>query len=375
MKKIYTLLTLLFVSNCLIAQSDTTENRKNQFLAAPFLSFSQEKRFEFGAGGLYAFYSNPSPETRVSRVNFFGTYSLNKQYKLDLSANIYTKDNLWHLVPQASYQKAPSSFFGVGDNTQKIDEDSITNRNTRFNFEIERRISPIVYLGGSILYQSNKFNNDSPGGVFDTDPRVEAKNGGNIFLIGPTFIADSRDNANFTTKGYFVRFNTSFGFKGLGDFDLTQIRLDARYFFALNKQTWLASQLVFESLQGDVLPFYKLPQLGGENQMRGYFMGRYRDQNYLTAQSELRFKLKEGFEKSKFFSLDRIILAAFAGFGTVYQNNGFETSGIKPNYGFGGRYLFDPAGRLSIRLDLGFGEKPAGEERFKGFYLSFAEAF
>ncbi len=375
MQKTYIILVLLLLSNCLLAQSDSTQQRKNQFLAAPFLSFSQEKRFEFGAGGLYAFYSNPSPETRVSRINFFGTYSLNKQYKVDLSANIYTRDNLWHIVPQTSYQKAPSSFFGIGDNTQKANEDSIINRNTRFNLEVERRISENIYLGGSILYQSNRFINESPGGVFDTDPRVEAQNGGNILLIGPTFIADTRDNANFTTDGYFIRFNTSFGFKGLGDFDLTQIRLDARYFFALNKKTWLANQFVFQSLQGPTLPFYQLPQLGGENLMRGYFLGRYRDQNYITAQTELRFKLKEGFEKSKFLSLDRIILAAFAGFGTVYENNSFATNRIKPNYGFGGRYLFDPAGRLSLRLDLGFGEKPAGEERLKGFYLSFSEAF
>jgi len=33
---------------------------------------------------------------------------------------------------------------------------------------------------------------------------------------------------------------------------------------------------------GSNAPFYELPALRGQNRMRGYFMGRYRDRNYVT---------------------------------------------------------------------------------------------
>ncbi|RZJ77247.1 MAG: polymerase, partial [Flavobacterium sp.] len=48
---------------------------------------------------------------------------------------------------------------------------------------------------------------------------------------------------------------------------------------------------------------------------------------------------------------------------------------LKPNYGIGGRYFFDTAKGLSVRLDYGIGEKKPNEKRQSGMYISLAEAF
>ena len=59
----------------------------------------------------------------------------------------------------------------------------------------------------------------------------------------------------------------------------------------------------------------------------------------------------------------------------VYENSQFDLKDLKPNYGLGARLFFDLEKALSLRLDYGFGEKPAGEKRISGFYLSLGEAF
>jgi outer membrane translocation and assembly module TamA len=73
--------------------------------------------------------------------------------------------------------------------------------------------------------------------------------------------------------------------------------------------------------------------------------------------------------------MNRFGIVAFAGTGKVFSNGNFSLDDLKPNYGVGGRYFFDTAKGLSVRLDYGVGEKKANEKRQSGFYISLAEAF
>jgi outer membrane translocation and assembly module TamA len=98
--------------------------------------------------------------------------------------------------------------------------------------------------------------------------------------------------------------------------------------------------------------------------MRGYYSGRYREENLLAAQAEFRYRL-----------IPKLGFVAFAGAGSVYQSENLELRNFKPSYGGGMRYFFDVERGLSIRLDYGLGEKRANEERQKGFYVSLGEAF
>ncbi|MFI5163533.1 MAG: polymerase, partial [Sphingobacteriales bacterium] len=53
----------------------------------------------------------------------------------------------------------------------------------------------------------------------------------------------------------------------------------------------------------------------------------------------------------------------------------FSFNELKPDYGGGLRYFFDADKGLSIRLDYGIGQKPAGEPRETGFYISLGQSF
>ncbi len=107
----------------------------------------------------------------------------------------------------------------------------------------------------------------------------------------------------------------------------------------------LAANLYLKSV-GSNAPFYELPALGGQQPMRGYFAGRYRDRNYMSLQSELRqyFSKRFGFE-------------AFAGVGDV-GNEITDLSLRELKYSFGGglRYLFNKKENVNLRMDIGVGQ-------------------
>jgi hypothetical protein len=112
--------------------------------------------------------------------------------------------------------------------------------------------------------------------------------------------------------------------------------------------------------------------------MRGYYTGRYRDQNFAAGQLEyrLRFVAPDVKPTHTFESiLSRLGLVFFGGTGSVFSNANFTLSNFKPNYGLGLRYFYDKPSGINIRADYGMGEKPTGEPRVGNFYLFIGEAF
>ncbi len=84
--------------------------------------------------------------------------------------------------------------------------------------------------------------------------------------------------------------------------------------------------------------------------MRGYYEGRYRDKKLLVVQTEYRFPIVWRFGG-----------VLFAGAGDVAPTLGqFALQTIKPSYGFGLRYMFDPLEKMRIRIDFGWGKGTSG---------------
>jgi len=107
-------------------------------------------------------------------------------------------------------------------------------------------------------------------------------------------------------------------------------------------------------------PFYDYAFLGGDKFVRGYYLGRYRDKNLSSVQSEIRFPI-----------VWRFGFAAFGGLSTLYANtNNIAAKNIKPNYEMGLRFLVDKKDKTNLRLDYA-----AGKDGNNGFYVSFGESF
>lgn len=333
----------------------------------PALGYSQEIGFEFGLGSLYSFYVDRK-DTLNRSSNFSGTatYSTKKTYNLALKGDAWTRKNRYHLIGEIRFKKIPFNFYGIGNNTAQINEDRLIQQLVKIAFDAEKTFIKSAYTGISLGFESYQFKDKIAGGLYQTSPSLNDRDGGNVFYLGISQSYDTRNSNNYPTKGFFGRLTYQYApsFFGGNNFSGSLIKANIRNFWPVAPQLVFGVQAIYYTIQGQNTPFYLLPQLGNDEIMRGYYTGRYRDENLIASQAELRYRFS-----------NRFGLVAFGGTGKVFSNGNFTLNALKPNYGIGGRYFFDPAKGLSIRLDYGIGEKNANEDRQKGFYISLAEAF
>jgi len=375
MKKIILMVMSLCVANISFAQKkliqrifsnekDTT--RKASFMPIPVFGYAQETGFEFGLGSIYSFYIDKK-DTLNRSSNFFGaaSYSTEKTYNVTLRGDAWTKRNDYHFIGEMRFRNMPFNFYGIGNNTLHRDEDKLVQRMLKLQFDAEKAFARNTYTGVSLGFENYKFTDKEVGGIFNNSLRD--KDGGSVFFIGVSQSYDTRNSNNYPTKGFFGRISYQYAPSIFGgdNFTGSQIKVNVRNFWSLAPKVVLGVQALYHTVQSNNTSFYLLPQMGNDEMMRGYYGGRYRDENLLAAQAEIRYRFME-----------RLGIVFFGGAGKVFANEEMALlRNFKPNYGVGGRYFFDPAKGLSVRLDYGVGEKRPDEKRQSGFYISFAESF
>src|SRR5690606_21820158 len=124
----------------------------------------------------------------------------------------------------------------------------------------------------------------------------------------------------------------------------------------------LAAQWIYRGTFAKNTPFYMYRELGADTSMRGYYLGRYRDNNYTAIQSEVRYR-----------PIPRLGAAILGSMGSTFSKQHAYRN--IASYGVVLRYLFCLQHSSSIRFDYAIGEKRPGEKRQPGFYLSLSEAF
>jgi len=376
MKRFLQVLVMLLLSTHGFAQkkmisklfsSDNDSSRTSSFLPLPALGYAQETGFEFGVVPIYSFYMDKEdPLTRNSSITGVATFTTKKQTNLQLKTDIWSRGNNWHYLTDLRYRNFPFNFYGVGSNTREADLDKVDLKLSRVSAEVEKRISKSYFAGVNAGFDQYRFVDQAAGGIYSTSPLIYDRDGGKLLFVGLSQILDSRNSNTYTTQGSYLKFNYSYAPDLFGgeNFEGTLTKVDFRTFKQLKKQTVVGFNVVYQTIQGDKVPFYLLPQLGNDNVMRGYYTGRYRDQNLLALQAEMRYRFSPRFG-----------VAGFAGAGSVYKSGFFRIEDFKPSLGGGFRYFFDVERGLSVRLDYGVGEKRAGEKRQTGFYISVGEAF
>jgi len=350
-----------------IFSSDADTSRKSSFLPLPVLAYSQETGVEFGVLSLYSFYTNRKDSiTRTSQISGVATITTKKQTNFQLKADIWTPKNKFHYTGEIRHRNFPFNFYGVGNNTLAANENPLDQKIFKIIGGIEKQFGESRYSGFNIAYENYQFKDKSAGGILRSDPNILDKDGGKVLFLGFTQIYDSRNSNTYTTNGTFVRANYSYAPNIFGgdNFVGSLFKIDFSSFYPINKATTIGINAHFQSLNGESTPFYLLPQLGNDEMMRAYYTGRYRDENLMALQSEIRFRVHPRFG-----------LVGFAATGNVFKRREFRLKDFKPNMGGGFRYFFDIEKGLSVRVDYGIGEKNPGEKRQSGFYLSLGEAF
>ncbi len=376
LKKIFTLSLLILISGngfsqmklikkLLSNEADTT--RGSSFLPLPALGYAQETGIEIGAASLYSFYTDRKDSLiRTSRITGMVTFTTKKQSNFALKSDIWTPGNKYHVTSEIRYRNFPFNFYGIGNSTLELNKDPITQKLFKLNAGLEKRLGKNIYTGMSLGYESYRFEDKVIGGIYTNDQNIIDKDGGQVFFLGITQIFDNRNTNTYTTKGSFLKFNYSYApdFFGGDHFSGSLLKLDLRNFQSMSRKITLGLNAHFQTISGSNTPFYLLPQLGSDEMMRAYYAGRFRDQNLLALQGELRLRLNPRFG-----------LVGFASAGNVYSGGNFKLIQLKPGIGGGFRYFYDIERGLSVRMDYAIGEQNPGEKRQSGFYLSLGEAF
>lgn len=356
-------------------RKDTTKADNRRFMVLPIITYSPETSLRLGAIGVYLFRGKSAPEgTQLSSIKMPLNYTLKNQVKLRMSYEIFLDDNRHIFKGETEWIKFPLLFWGIGNDTPDSNEEIYTTRTITLDFSYLGKVSPGFFLGARFIRQSSKISDVEEDGQLIVEGLIPGNEGATTSGLGVIGRLDKRDNVFNATRGPFLQGDLVSYQSWLGsEYEFTKLRIDFRHYLQTFQQRHvLAFNLVAEQNWGDPT-FETMALLGGDQIMRGHYLGRFRDNTYLAAQAEYRLPLGRKFwidEREKLPFWERWGLVGFVGMGNVAPSvSELSFDRVKSSWGVGLRYAAIPKERLNIRLDFGFGTQNPG------FYLNIREAF
>lgn len=335
------------------------KERKIGVLPVPAIGFAPETRLYFGAVGLFTLrFWQVDTLTRVASAKLEVNYTLNRQLIAEAGWNIFTKGNRTATDGLIGFRKFPENYWGIG----AASPDSAVERVDMTRLEVEARglrmVRNNLYLGMRVKLQHVLDVEPTAGGLIETQ-RPAGHDGGLAWGLGPAFSRDTRDNPLNPKRGMYLSLSTLGFSKAIGSkYRFTRTEVDWRTYLRPTPKHVLAFQ-GYSLLQTGTPPLRLLGLMGSDRDMRGYYQGRYRDQNYLALQAEYRLPL-----------FWRFGLTAFVGAGEVWNwQETYRLQVLKYTTGAGIRFLMDRKDNVNLRFDFALGN------RTKGFYVAFGEAF
>lgn len=333
---------------------------QKQFIPIPVIFYSPETSLGLGASFLY--FSFPSEDITDSKPDVWkgiAFYTLNNQILTALDVDKYFKSGKLMLNASGEASKFPDKFWGIGPDTPSGLEEDYTpvefTLETSLLWELRRNL----YLGPRYRFSYFETIETEEGGLLDKGI-IPGSNGTIASGIGLQMKLDKRDNVFYPRKGYMINLNALMYSELIGsEYNFFQVAFDYRHFFPLFERHVFGIQYILQMSTGTV-PFQKLPKLGGDSMMRGYYAGRYRDMNYTAFQGEYRFPL--------FWRFGGVV---FGSFGKVApdMNNLLSTENIRFAAGGGIRFRIAREQHVNLRIDFAY-----SSEGFSA-YFQLLEAF
>jgi outer membrane protein assembly factor BamA len=342
-------------------EANVTAERSSGLTFFPIIMYTPETRFGGGFGSVYTFYIT---ENRPSSIQQILIYTQNKQYTISLRPEVYLKDETYRLSVGIAYQKFPSSFYGIGNDTSNDMEEDYTSQMATIGVNAQRKIFSGLSMGVQYEFAKDDVSDTEPGGLL-AGGQILGSEGGIVSGIGFLINWDNRNNILYPTGGSLYQISSLFYQEALNsDYEFASHSLDLLQYFSINPSQTIALHGFLSVVEGDP-PFQKLSLLGGSssvapNIMRGYYQGRYRDKNMIAFQAEYRIVP----------IWKRFGLVGFLGIGDVSDTmSNFELDGFKYAAGIGLRFQLNPEEMINLRIDTAFGKDSSGS------YIQILEAF
>ncbi|HUI63831.1 MAG TPA: BamA/TamA family outer membrane protein [Bacteroidota bacterium] len=347
--------------------SDSSSGSRRGVVGAPYVKYEPETGLAGGVVALYYFHltsdSADGSADRPSSVSGGATYTQKKQISTGIDYDFYFASGVYHLSGGFDYKRIPYDFYGVGNRNPTDPVDSYTPLWRGGDAEFTRNFlrTPLgegLNAGLGMEFRWDDILSSLQGKILQTGS-VPGSKGGLSAGMGIVVNFDTRDNIFSSHEGEFCDFKATFYGRAIGgSFNFNRYTLDLRKFIPVGDTHTIAVQTLEVFVKG-VEPFYTMAQLGGDNNLRGYFQGRQRNTDMSVLQAEYRLPL-----------VWRFGLALFADAGEVAGAlDAFRYSGIHYSAGAGIRFVVIPEEHLGVRLDYGIGSDSSE------LYFSILEAF
>ncbi|WP_461148221.1 BamA/TamA family outer membrane protein [Spirosoma pulveris] len=342
--------------------NDTSSAASSRVLVFPAAGYSPETSLEIGVRAFSLYYAKDDTlVNRLSEIVLYSFVTLRGQFGVQLENAVYTDKNTYYLLGRARYQQFPLLYYGIGPESQRARPSLVNSSYIQFRQRALRKVIENLYAGPEVDFQSLQgvsFENNDLAAV---DLPLGGR-GSTTLELGVTLVYDNRKNILNVRKGAFLEMAVLRNTLQTRDFGFQRMVFDGRLYRPLgNRNRILALQATGMFINGNV-PFNSLALLGGENTMRGYYLGRYRDKNLLAAQAELRW-LPFAFSRRWGGTL-------FGGIGTVAPTvSQVQFNRVRWAVGGGVRFLFFQKKDVYLRADLGITREGTG------IYFSLGEAF
>ncbi len=352
-----------FVNYFARANQDRTFVKKIDFTFAGGPGYSKNTSLSLGvlAAGLYRIDRTDSL-TPPSDISIFGNVSIIGCYALGVRGNTLFSHNRHKINYTLMFSSQPRDMWGVGYAAGRDNRPSnYTEKQYKVHVNYMYQVLPHTYVGAKLNFEhtaGRKFDTESAAYRSMLEHMPGLRHRYTATGLGVLVEYDSRDFIPNPYRGVYLSLHGTWFPRALGDCGKgllrTTVTLDGY------QQVWNGGILAAD-LYGEVnssgTPWPMLARPGGMWRLRGYYQGRYVDNDMITFQVELRQRIWR-----------RIGCTVWGGAGNVFPRfDRFDWGQTLPNYGIGFRWELKK--RVNVRLDYGFGRKTGG------FLMNLNEAF
>ncbi len=339
-------------------EDDSLNIQQTGVYPLPIFFYTPETGFAGGAAALYLYRDTAFREGRASDITGDAIYTEKKQVIVEFNGDFYFDDGIYRLLADTWYKNYPNSFYGIGNNVPSSARESYTSKSLFGKIVLYRKVYSRFNLAPLIQFESASIIETKQGGLLESGA-IPGSSGGNVAGAGIVINWDSRDNTFAAQSGTFFQVTTVVNGRLLGsDFNYNDVEVDLRNFFEMFPSQILAIQATAQIIDGTA-PFQDLAHFGGQDFLRGYFDGQYRDKTEIGGQVEYRIPVWWRFG-----------IVPFAGVAQVADKMSlWGLTEFKFAGGAGIRFLLNREEHIAFRLDMGFGSNSSG------VYFTVTEAF
>ena len=310
------------------------------------------------------------PLLQPSVMSIYGDISTTGFYLLGLRGyHLFPKRK--HRVDYSAYLFSfPSEFWGAGyENGMGMNPDLQGGQYKRKNYQLKvdymYNVIKGLNVGANISFEYVEGIDWDENALallatFDNPQHSFYTSGVGVFLMYDTRNVITNPSKGIYTKLTYSHYPELLGNSPTAVFSSTE--LEFRAYHSLWKGAILAYDFHAVLNTGDT-PWTSYFNMGGTTRMRGYYEGRFRDNNGIEAQIEYRQKVWK-----------RIGVTGWIGAGNVFSSlDTFKWEETLPNWGVGLRWEFKKD--INLRLDYGWGAIDANGNRISSIIFNINEAF